>query len=324
VCDAARTFIERCARVRAKLNEISIDKFSKEDIENLVTTKDADFVGEVADYTLKTIKCRQKHVDKLNAYAARAHDAGHTHKELFGLFAMLLYMSETLGIRVDRYISTREFFNGLARKLARDVSLWDSPVPANTVPPGEIWKWVHEASLNIPATLKEASTPDAIVIGDASRIGYGAVICVRQADGTWGIEMHQQRWHKTEVQNLRLKHSAYSETEAAVRLATHMKKTHSGLTMAYITDHRGFVDAMAKGYSRERRYNGAVSRYRDMQPAGECMFQAGSTNIADKFSRFKTTVLTEADAAAAVALARRYMRERDSGRCYVVAGRADA
>ena len=316
VVAAAWEFVQRCRRVRAKLNDVDVDTASVADIESRVAFHDADFVGEVADYVNKTVCCRKKHVEKLMKFWSVLGSNRATYRDLFGLYAMLLYMSETLGIRMDHQYAVRKWYSQLARELAAHPEKWGHATPLR--PPPECVKWTRQAIANKPARLRRAPAPDVVIIGDACALGYGGLIC-RRARGKWQVDMVQQRWTKLEAERLQVKHSVASEPEATVRLTRKAMEMHgTEINVVYVTDHLPFVHAVDHGSSMRPEYNARVSRFRDLQPYGELQYEEGSKNIADKYSRFLVTKLTAADEQAAVSLAENIIAERNTGRPCVV------
>jgi len=316
VSRVAFEFTQRCRAVRARLNEIDVDSVTEAEIAARISYKDADFVGEVANYVDKTICCRKKHVEKLaHIWQVLSTDRA-TFRDLFALYAMLLYMSETLGIRMDRQYAVRKFFSGLARELALQPKLWGQVTQVR--PPPECAKWVRLAIANRPAKLRRAPPPDVVIIGDACAVGYGGLICKKVA-GRWKVTMVQQRWTQLENERLRTQHSVASEPEATVRLARKAMQMYGDhVTILYVTDHLSFVHAVGHGSSMRPEYNARVSRFRDLQPFGELLYEEGSKNIADKYSRFLATKLIAADEAAAISLATTLIGERNTGRPCVV------
>jgi len=313
VLAAARTFVGRCRLARAKLNEIDIDNFSDADLDALIRVKDADFVGEVYDYADKTIKCRTKHVERLQLLVDRLRQPLVTGRQLFAPYALLIYMSETLGLRLDTHWAARQFYSERARDFARNHSLWDEPTDLR--PPADFHRWVAQALVNKPASVNRPRTPTTVAIGDACEMGYAAVICSKD-NGSWNVRLIQKAWSENEKRNLITANSTVSEPEAAVRIAKLVAKSTAG-PLLYVTDHQPFVDAVARGYSMRPDYNSRVRTFRNAQPHGELQHLAGTKNIADKFSRFKAFRLTAADTAAAVTLAEQALAARDMGACVV-------
>jgi len=311
VAAAAKTFVNRCATARLQLNEINVDKFTDRDIADLVRTRDADFVGEVMDYSEKTVKCRQAHVDKLRALVANLKKPALTARELFAPYAMLLYMSETLGLRLDTHFATRSYYSAHARELAKDPTLWDGLV--NDRPGADFYGWVQEALSNRPNKVSRPAPPRVVAIGDACEQGYAAILCMR-TDSGWRTSLVQRRWSVRERSDLRTQHSSVSEPEAAVRIAKLLDRRGAG-PLLYVTDHSGFVDATDAGYSLKPEYNVRVRNFRNAQPNGALHYLEGVRNVADKFSRFKAFRLTAADRRVAVTLAEEALAARDTEAC---------
>ena len=313
VLAAARKFVGRCHLARAKLNEINVDNFSEADLEALICVKEADFVGEVYNYDDKTIKCRTKHVERLQLLVDRLRQPTVTGRQLFAPYALLIYMSETLGLRLDTHWAARQFYSERAREFARNHDLWDQPTDLR--PPADFHRWVAQALVNKPAPVYRPHPPTTVAIGDACEIGYAAIICTKEND-SWRVRLVQRAWSESEKRNLITANSTVSEPEATVRIAKLVATTTAG-PLLYVTDHQPFVDAVARGCSMRPDYNSRVRMFRNAQPHGELQHLAGTKNIADRYSRFKAFRLTATDTAAAVTLAEQALAARDMGACVV-------
>jgi hypothetical protein len=298
VIDAAWTFVQRCRRVRAKANEIDCATATRQQVAELYQTSGADFMGEVADYGAKTVQCRARHVEKLRAYQARCFEPGATYADLFGLYGMLYYMSDTLGLRIDRRLRTRLYFSGLARALAAQPSLWTAPAPSRP-PAADVGAWVAEALENRPAKLERAPRPDTVIIGDACRLGYAGIFVRFGADGKPTVSMIQRRWRASSGGTLDVGLSTVSEPEAAARLLDDAAALFPGCVPLYVTDHEPFVGAHSRGFSIAPGYNSRVARIRDRHPCASLVFQPGESMLADKYSRFLAVGLDEDDVEAA-------------------------
>jgi len=313
-CAAAFEFIKRCKKARAKLNEIDVDKATLEDVFTHWRAEDVDFLGEVADYANKTIRCRERHVSRLDDYTRAASDASASFATQFGLYAMLLYMSDTLGIRLDKFLPTRLHFSELARALAKDPTKWRT---ASGVPlPDDIFPWIEEARSNRPAKLVRLQPPQTVIIGDASRYGFAGIICRRRPDDAWATSLIQRRWDHKSRRHINFRRSAKSEPEAAVRLLR-LARLDPNASVAYVTDHLPFAEAHTRGHSASPFYNRRVSSLRDHHPNAFLAHVPGQSTPADIFSRFKLSKLDRDRATAAAAIAERTFRSADRGYCIV-------
>ena len=335
VIEAATTFARRCREAKAVLNDIDVtlnDNDLLSAVTQRFTTSGHDFLGEVADYgPTPYIRCRPKHVDKLQQLYHRVRFDNAKCAELFGLYAMLLYMSETLGIRLDQHLQTRLYFIDLARTLARDISLWDAR--ARTVacptsfPAKDLETWFHQAHANRPTPLRRAPQLDTVVFGDACGQGYAGVVCSRSADGSWNVRLLQHRWDAAAAANFALAESVVSEPLGAVRLLDEAKNVAGGrwLHAVYVTDHEPFSHAHRKGYSSSPFYNARVADLKDRHPSAELLWRAGETMVADKYSRLEYTELLEQDRANAIDEAAAILAARNKGRpCIVGTGEGAA
>jgi integrase len=307
VVEAAWTFVQRCRRVLAKANEVDCATATRADVEALFRTTDADFLGEVADYEKKTVKCRQRHVDKLQAYYKRSFEPDCTYADLFGLYGLLFYMSDTLALRVDKRLRTRLAFSRMARELAADPSKWLTPARVH-LPLADIGAWYAEAVANRPAHIRQLPDPDTVIIGDACRLGYAGIVVHRHADGRVSTDLLQRRWPAAGGRGtLSVGLSTVSEPEAAIRLLDAARRIYPSATFAYVTDHEPFVGAVARGFSVSPDYNSRVGRVLDSHPSAFFAFQPGDSMLADRYSRFEASVLSTADREAAKAVASAFL-----------------
>jgi hypothetical protein len=235
---------------------------------------------------------------------------------MFALLGSLYYLSDTLGLRIDRRLSVRLYFSSLARSLAKDPSLWSEPVPQSgpSVPHRELTAWVTQALENRPAKVVQLPPPNQVIFGDASNLGFAGIIVTRDAASDFHTELFARRWGSRERGTLDFRQSCVSESEAAVRLFDAAAKLHTGSTATYVTDHEAFTLAALRGHSISPVYNTRISRILDRHPNARFIFQPGDTNLADKYSRFVAKELTPEDREAAIGEARRLLDGCDVGR----------
>jgi len=299
VVEAAWTFVRRCRKVRAKINEIKYDTATKDDVRALYKRKDADFMGEVSNYTEKTRRCRDKHVAKLSEIVSMNTKGTPTYAQSFAWIAMLHYMSSTLAIRRDKYFATRNHYSNLARRLAREPNLWNEPNPLP--PPPEIFNWTREALANRDAKIPMPGRPDHVVIVDACADGWAAITCSRLPNDEVHVGMVQRRWGASLRGNA--EHSTETEPEAICRALDHVGAGNK----VVITDHNGFVWSHEHGYSRSPAYNQRITRLLDRHPTTTLIHSPGNSMLADAYSRFKIVGdLTPEHRAAALDIAYQY------------------
>jgi hypothetical protein len=202
-------------------------------------------MGEVVDFTAKTVACRARHVEKLRMLYAKSFNRDCTFADLFGLYGMLYYMSDTLGLRIDKRLRTRLFFSTLARRLANEPSLWQQPAQVRP-PSADIGAWVAEALANKPARVCRLPHPDTVIIGDACRMGYAGVVVHRLPSGELTTAMFQHPWRRRLVGTLDYGLSTVSEPEAAARLLDETRRIFPSMVPLYVTDHEPFVQTVCK------------------------------------------------------------------------------
>jgi hypothetical protein len=282
VVDAAWTFVQRCRDVGAQLKEIEISTATRNRVAALWKTK-ADFLGEVVDFTKKTIQCRQKQIDRLRELVSAAgNPQTRTYSVIFGIYALLLYTSETLAIRADRHFATQAYISTLARHLAQYPELWHRRCAASI--PVDMRSWALEVFPNTPAYVCERPPITSVTNVDASRHGYAFITTSQRPDGTLYTSMCQRRWEATVAFDTGK--STNAEPEALCRSVDYAKRVSLPGSAAVMTDHEGFVGAWIRGYSMSTMYNARIGRLKDRHPTARLTHVEGATFIVDKYSRF--------------------------------------
>jgi hypothetical protein len=139
VIDAVKTFLKRCRKVGAQLNEVAddvdIETFSVDTISETAGV----FLGEHFDYIRKTVAVSAKTHEKLSLCRARLAEHIDSHnavsvRQFASHIALLFYTSPTLGISLANYYNALRYYRDLSAELACDVHLWNAPqIP--TMPP---------------------------------------------------------------------------------------------------------------------------------------------------------------------------------------------
>ena len=308
--EAAWEFVQRCKRCDVKLNEVDVYTATKAQVAQLYNDVDKEgFFGEVANYKTKSVKCRPRHITRLRQYLEDASTSRPTHRVLFGLYAMLLYTSETLGEPLHRWRAVRIWFSRRARDLAMDNTLWDAPTKF-TPPLAKLTEWVDEVTANRPATVKRAPTPDTVVFIDACAKGYAAIMVKQDTVSP----LIQHRWTDAEIGEQEVHKSTVSEPEAIAQVSQHLE----GSTTLFVSDHEQFVEALHTGSSLSESNETRIQR---IQPWTRAIYEPGVLNLADKYSRFQSSQLSREDALEAVRRARWYRSSRICGPAYGIVGR---
>ena len=315
VTAAAWNFVQRCQKCRVQLNagdggQLDVYGLTKQDVA-AAYRKIADFFGEVADYTANTIKCRDRHVARVGEYLAAAERHTATYSTHFGLYALLLYMSETLGVPLQQWHSVRLWFARRARDLGKNHSLWSKP-PTVHAPLVALRRWVAVVSKNKPARVVEAPTPKTVVFIDACGEGFAAII-VPPSSSPYLI---QHAWSRAEMSKHRLHHSTNSEPEAIVRVSRLLAEAGDECPL-FVSDHEQFAWALTKGSSLSQTND---ERLAQISPWARVAFEPGRLNLADKYSRFQADMLLADDAAEASRRAKWYLSSRICGPAYGIVG----
>ena len=320
--DAAWWFIQRAWRVGAVVKGLTASETTHSDVSALWETKDVDWVGDIIDFERKTVRCRDRHVERMKEFKAECLKPEATYADRVRAWSMFQYMSSALAIPRHKYQSVRRYFSGIAQTLAKDPSLWDTTCtdrPLHVEFPLD--DALAECIANRPARVVPAPKARTVSIVDACGYGWAAIVCHRHADGSIETTLLQAAWTEDEQRELRTEHSTRSEPECLARAAAHVTDTYGkadGETHIMLSDHEGFVHAYAFGGSPDPFYN---DRVKALAAAGvdAVIFTPGETNIADKYSRLQVYHLTAVDRAAAVDIAQKYFG-RSVGKAYRMVG----
>lgn len=312
VIDAAWEFVQRCKHVEAKLNEVDVFSATRETVAALLKTT-SDFMGEITDFEEHTIACRQKHFEKLRKFmSVCSNNTKPTFCEVLGFYAMLLYVSETYGVRGYRFPRVKEFCSNLASTLANEPQRWKTQC---TDPrPAEMYAWANLLLEATPAKVIQRPQLGGVAQIDASSEGYAAVISVL-TDGRWKTTLLQHKWEQTRPGAF--KHSTFAEPEALTRTVMHLVTEHPAVNFLLLSDHSGFVDAYRAGYSPSPNYNKRIATVHRLRPFYEIQHRSGDLMLADKYSRmgkFRIFSLTPSDVEEAQKVAAEEVRRRNAGR----------
>lgn len=295
VNEAAWEFVKRCAQCKVKLNEVNVYEATWQDVCRNYRTQD-DFFGEMGDYNKNELQCREKHVQRLSEYWEAVQRRGAVHATWFGLYALMRYMSETLGIPLSERMQVVRWFSRRARELAQDVTRWEKPISIRP-PLVAMKKWMAELLQNRKARMVWAPQVDAVVFIDACNQGYAALVTTES-----DVELIQQRWHTVDRQRDNMYRSTNSEPEAIARVSEALQRMGVKAPM-FVTDHEQFMWAIRKRCSMAEGNNERLNR---VSPWARAVYEPGELNLADKYSRFKKHKLDEKDVEEATRRAQLY------------------
>ena len=238
----------------------------KTEIDDAVSTE-ADFLGEIINNGEKSVKCRQKIVDRVRElWELRG---AWTNRQQVGLVAILLWCSGPLG-----------------RKLQSDPSAWDhlAVIPPDVL--SDLQLWVDAVTDNLPAHIDYPGEPiDAIMVTDASQWGWGAIWLNATGES---LQLAQMPWGST----LRgADRSTVAEPEAVWRALCRFFRPCDSVRVCILSDHQPFVAAINRGHSAAAGNNGVLARIADRFPriSLRAVFIPGATNPADELSRQRAT-----------------------------------
>jgi hypothetical protein len=310
--DALWGTVQRSRDVNARMNDIDVYTATRDTVAEQWKTRDADWIGDVVDFEKKTIRCRDTHVERLDRFAAQVRRPEATHADVFRLWAMVLYMADTLAMPLYEHRHMRDYIRRAAQLLYRYPHLWESRCVER--PPAQIYHAVEICRANRPATLVPAPPIDTVVVTDASADGWAAVVARRDSGGATRLEHFQRRWDPNTLAAYDMAQSAKAEPEALARAAEYVRRRYPAAAILAATDHHGMVDAFAKGYAQSPVYDTRIARLMKAR-VDTVAFIPGDGNPADGLSRFLTSTLSPRDEAAAVEIAQRFLG-RPQGRSY--------
>ena len=290
VIAAVKTFLTRCRRVGAQLNEVpdgvDIDSF---DVDTIAETSGV-FLGEMYDYDKKTVAVSPKTHQKLELCRNRLRDAATTPlsvRQIATHIALLFYTAPTLGINLAKYFNALRYYRALSTLLAADPQMWNSqsiPQMPTTVA-NEFAEWtdltLQNTPLRVPTPQERATQSTLTIITDASAWGCAA-IAIDSENGT--CQTLRQQWHPEEAGMMEA--SSVAEPEAIWRAACRFtRQTDKRVTV--LTDHTGVIAPSQRGYAKSWFYNLLLLRLRATYPhtCFEMKHVAGTVNTAHAASR---------------------------------------
>jgi hypothetical protein len=292
---AAWEFVRRAHRVGFIVSGLD-SSCSLSNVASLWASTNCDFIGHVVDFQRKMVCCRPRHVTRLHQFADAAFHSRALFADQVRLWAMCLYMMRILAMPAYDFYSTRMYFSALARRLAVSPLLWQKP--ADTPLPSELLRVVAVCARNLPATVVPAPTVKIVSFVDACVIGYAAITVWRRPDGSFEVSLLQRRWDAKTLSTMDMGHSTNSEPEAIARVSERIAADGHLI----FSDHDGFIKAVAHGSSPSPVYNSRVRRCARSGLAA-LLFVPGCDMLADLYSRFQRTILSDEDRASAVRLA---------------------
>lgn len=250
---AAETFVSRCARANAKLNDA--DTFPKDG--NWVplaekTARDFTFLGE--RYTADGIQNTDRNVEKIRRAVHRLqHEPSTvTRRQLAALIGALMYATHTLDISICHHHTLVRVYADEARRPAP----WDAP--AHITPgildavgalagPVLANKPVAPIAHAAPPTEDWAGAYEAVAIIDASATGWAAHIYFVREDRAVRL---RAGWHHLTP------HSAHAEPRGGIETLRWLKQ-QGYRDIALITDHEPMVTGQRKYWNAHAGFSSA-------------------------------------------------------------------
>lgn len=278
VTTALRTFSRRCDSIGVVLNELPRD--AAEDLIQATVVTTADFLGEVIDYTSKTVSCRQKVIDRaIELWALRS---TWTNRQQVGHTAVLMWCSSPLRIPLLHRYKSLAFLRKQGRDLFFEPTTWDSRATIPDEVMKDLAEWHRTVTENEPTAIEEPGQPDDFYIfTDASLWGWGAIWLGIAADS---MQIAQMPWGDSLPG---AEHSTVAEPEAVWRALCRFIRPNDTLNVCIVSDHDPFVAAINRGHSAAAGNNGVLMRIAQRFPNVKlrAQFMKGASNPADEISR---------------------------------------
>lgn len=277
---AGETFERRCATAGVQLNDSELTTAQR------VKTSDT-FCGEYYDFTSKERSLGTKTVDKVGA-ALDVLNNGKilSFRQVAALTSLAMYTADVLDVGLLNLSTAIRWYI----KQCRHVTFNDGPAtwsqPAEPMPGQVTLELRRHLQLShdnvpIPVSGKQITSPDIVLITDASAIGWSVISLyqgsIRQFTGTWSIE---------ETSKFNLRSSVTAESMCigkAIGLVRGL--VGAGGHIRVITDHAGAVFAFEKGYSDTTAYANMLAVALEARVHVSARFVPGVKNAADGGSR---------------------------------------
>ena len=185
--DAAE-FVRRVRAVGGLLNE------DVSDLPGLLRTS-GEWCGVMLDLTNKTVALTEKSLQKVRASWERR--AQWTWRGFAAHVGLLFWAWGILELPMPEFFPALSFVSRVGRDLTADASLWDAPafIWASVWP--VLDRWTALLLANKPRKVPKESTPEWLVMSDASRWGWGYVALqsatgeLRHHGAPWSAEMER-------------------------------------------------------------------------------------------------------------------------------------
>ena len=294
---AVKTFLQRCERLHATLNDPEEWKLSDEEIlakgEN--EAKKYTFLGEEYLETPDGTATRntERNVQKLiSAWNLLCNDQNYTRRKFASLIGLIIFMMGTVSQSLNSIPRTMRAHSAISRAALSEEN-WEATVKIAQPVLDELSSVCAFLTANQPALIgPESAAPtadpsayDAIVYVDASASGYG--FYVRLKDGPI-YEVHGG-WHSIQC------HSAHSEPRAARLALQWLRENHPhAVNIAVVSDHEPMTTAQRRWHNHHGGFSGAWplndffwALYANVPPNArrDVFYCPGETNIADGISR---------------------------------------
>lgn len=284
---AAQTFLERCNRVGAQINDPEVG------VPERIKARD-EFCGEVYDYAQKTRQLSDRTVAKIDAvvdllrrcFVQRRAGGFFTYRRYAAIFGLVFYVSEVLLLELPRS-AVKEYCRAMVDTTNFERRDWDRELPAHLFQVAaaasiEALLLVAKNNAPVPVSGRAHRAPFMTIVTDASATGWGAVaLCdetVTHRHGQWSVD---------DLRSGRLTSSVSAEPLGVLRACLSLLEVGASGTVVILTDHQGLVAAAGAGFVWCDVYAETFSRLTELFPGVDFLFRwvDGERNLADSASR---------------------------------------
>jgi hypothetical protein len=269
---AVLTFLQRCETVGATVNEVDPLTRVDHDTVNAMVVTQGTYLGVEFDYAGQRIRVGEKTVKKLEATTAILDSGEFSHRLYLGHMALLFYSSPILNLNVaQHYYAIREY-SRISSRLQREPWNLDAPLHMAASRMAVLKKWTREVLRNEWRQVTEKKPTRHVVVVDASKWGWGAVILDLE---TGAVIQEQEQWG-SDYKGRRKSTWAEPEGIKCVILKAFSKEARTRVLV--LTDSAAAKGAFGKGRSMVYALNKAILCVAQERPRARVGSQAHQGN----------------------------------------------
>ena len=212
-----------------------------------------------------------------------------TRRNFVSFVGLLFFLTHTLGVRMEKYLSVRRAQSKIASEATSDEK-WDAPVTLADTVRADMSEIVGILLENSPCRCDAIDPPSTnmqdyqtVIIVDASASGWGAFVKIHET-----VYEIRRGWTTT------LRYSAHAEPTAAKEALRWARAQGATGRTAVITDHIALPLGQRKfwnrfgGFSNAWPVNDFFAELYDMDGDAQVFYVEGAKNVADGPSRGNT------------------------------------